>query len=495
MQFSDFRFLYADSIECQERPIPHSNLGTSELQPDMHRAPHRIPAPGGSISNEPVAESVACAALCPVLLAVAIWNGFPIIFYDTGAYLLEGLGHVFIVERSPVYSLFLRYAGAEKSLWLIALLQAAMTAFAMVQTARAVAPRLNLWWLLAIAAGLVLLTGLPWYVGQIEPDCFTALVVLSLYLLAFHAATLAGVRRPIMITIAALAIGAHPSDVLLGGGLVLALLLYRGAIPFSRGEGWPRAEVLRPFLCTVLGLCLIVASNFSLTGKLFVNRAGPAFVFARMLQDGIVMRLLDEACPQAHYRLCNYKDVLPRTADQWLWGRDSPFFKMDRFAGTSAESTRIIWDSLKRYPVLQAKSALFDAALQFTIFKTGDQIEPQEWILSRPLTQFIPGQLRSYLDARQQQGEIDFRPINLVHVSVGWISLLGLAIAVVRVLLRRRRKDAVLLVFVLTALIANAVICGALSNPHDRYQSRLLWLAPFALVLIEANRPLFALRG
>jgi hypothetical protein len=39
-----------------------------------------------------VAETVAVLALCPVLLAIALWNRFPIIFYDTGAYVLQGLG-------------------------------------------------------------------------------------------------------------------------------------------------------------------------------------------------------------------------------------------------------------------------------------------------------------------------------------------------------------------------------------------------------------------
>ena len=34
---------------------------------------------------------------------------------------------------------------------------------------------------------------------------------------------------------------------------------------------------------------------------------------------------------------------------------------------------------------------------------------------------------------------------------------------------------------VLLGLIGNAIICGTFSNPHDRYQSRVIWLP--ALVL------------
>jgi hypothetical protein len=37
---------------------------------------------------------------------------------------------------------------------------------------------------------------------------------------------------------------------------------------------------------------------------------------------------------------------------------------------------------------------------------------------------------------------------------------------------------------VAVALLANAVVCGALSNPHDRYGARLAWIATFAVVLV-----------
>jgi hypothetical protein len=35
-----------------------------------------------------------------------------------------------------------------------------------------------------------------------------------------------------------------------------------------------------------------------------------------------------------------------------------------------------------------------------------------------------------------------------------------------------------------TALLANAFVCGAMSNPHDRYGARLIWIAVFAVVLV-----------
>ena len=41
---------------------------------------------------------------------------------------------------------------------------------------------------------------------------------------------------------------------------------------------------------------------------------------------------------------------------------------------------------------------------------------------------------------------------------------------------------------VLVALIGNAIICGTFSNPHDRYQSRLIWLPTLVLALAQMRR-------
>src|SRR5689334_22742485 len=155
--------------------------------------PLRIATAGAAIGS-PLYEVLSIILLCPILLSVAIWNGFPIIFYDTGAYMLQGLGHIFLAERSPVYSLFLAAAGARLSLWLVAVAQCAMTAFVITEFARALRPMLSLWSLLAIVTLVSIATGLPWYAAQIEPDFFVALVPLGLYLFAFHGRELKVVR-------------------------------------------------------------------------------------------------------------------------------------------------------------------------------------------------------------------------------------------------------------------------------------------------------------
>ena len=70
--------------------------------------------------TDPRGEALAVVLLVPLLLLPAIWNRFPFIYYDTGAYLFEGLTSRFIPERAAVYSLFLRFTDAATSLWVAA---------------------------------------------------------------------------------------------------------------------------------------------------------------------------------------------------------------------------------------------------------------------------------------------------------------------------------------------------------------------------------------
>lgn len=435
---------------------------------------------------EPMSETVAVAALCPLLLAAALWNGFPLIFYDTGAYMLQSFGDKFVPERSPVFSLFILFAGGGTSLWLVATLQALMAAFVMVQTARALAPRITLSMLLLIGAGLTALTGLPWYAGQIEPDIFTPLVVLCLYLLAFHAKTLGWWRAGLLTFIAALATAVHPSHLGLAAGLIIVLMVYRVIALFR--ELWPRVQLVLPISSLGLSLCLIFSANYLYTRHIFVSRAGPVFMFARMLQDGVVQKLLNETCPSSNYALCRYRAVLPHRADKWLWGPGTLFVKLHRFIGTEKESARIVHDSLVRYPLWNAELAVRDALQQFTLFYTGDQIEPQQWILSTDFHQFIPRQLAAYGKARQQKGELHFGTINMIQVPVAFLVLLLLGAGLVLAIRRRDARASVLLGFVLIALLGNAIVCGIFSNPHARYQSRLIWVPAFALALLTMDR-------
>jgi hypothetical protein len=104
-------------------------------------------------------------------------------------------------------------------------------------------------------------------------------------------------------------------------------------------------------------------------------------------------------------------------------------------------------------------------------------------VLSPVLTRYMPSQMKAYYSARQQRGEIKFHAISDLDISVGIISLAGSQLLLGWFLRVRGFDGALFHGFVLAALIVNAAICGILSGPHDRYQSRLIWLASFAVMI------------
>jgi hypothetical protein len=461
-----------------------SELGSSVVDRVSPR-PMRFVLPTAAIST-PLSEAFSVLLLCPILLSVALWNGFPIIFYDTGAYMLQGLGHVFLAERSPVYSLFLEAAGGHVSLWLVAITQCAMTAFVITQFARALRPSLSLWSLLAIVTFVSIASGLPWYAAQIEPDCFVALIPLGLYLFAFHPSALGRVRGFVLFLVITLATASHPSHIGLSAALLAALWLVRFA-PRSWIEesGLPRPRVILATASLVIAISTVVACNYAYTRQVFLSRSGAIFLEARIMGDGLIKPVLDATCPQGHYKLCAYRNKLPTRADTWLWEPwVSPFQKLGGFAKREPEAAALIAESLKRYPMQNLIMAIKDAALQFFWFQTGDGIVPQEWVLNREFKLAIPQQLSDYDHAYQQEGAIWFVPVNIVHVPVAFIALGALGLLLARALKGGDWRNGLLPAFVLLALIGNAFVCGVFSGPHGRYQSRMMWLPALSVVLI-----------
>ena len=124
------------------------------------------------------------------------------------------------------------------------------------------------------------------------------------------------------------------------------------------------------------------------------------------------------------------------------------------------EGRRMVMESLRRYPVMHVRKAVRESVLQFFQFKTGDGVEPQLRILEPQFKHLIPAQLPAYLAARQQRARFRFKPLNLIHVPVGAMSILGLAVLLQHAAARRSWGEGLLPALVLLGRVGNAIICG-----------------------------------
>jgi len=427
--------------------------------------------------------SLLCIA---ILSAPAVWNRFPLLQWDTGGYIARWYEHSLVISRSTVYGLFLD-AGSGLAFWPVVVVQGALTVWVLALSLRAVGLANRPWLLTAIVATLSVVTTLPWLTSILLTDIFCVVGVLGLWLLLLHADVLNRAERACLILLVGFSAATHSATLAVLGGLLIVGIVLAGFVP----KRLPPRRLVSGVAALALGAVMVFAGNYYVARELAWTPGGFALSFGRMLQSGIVNKYLDEHCPDPYLRLCKYKDELPRDADEFFWG--SPLFdKLGRFAGLGKEMERITLASLKAYPLLQLESAARDTWTQLIDVRTGEGVENVVWHTYGIIKDHLPELVPAMQAARQQQ-----RPDGLAHVfpllnSVHYpVALAAMALLPVIVLLAVFE----LLPFVIgefaglciVALFGNALVCGALSNPHDRYGARMVWIAGFAVALALAR--------
>jgi hypothetical protein len=426
--------------------------------------------------------TIAGAAMLLALLAPALWNGFPLIYPDTGGYLARPIIGTLELGRSAFYGAFL-LAGTPLAFWSNVVVQALLMVWLIVLTLRMQGLGDRPWLALAIVVTLTLTTSLPWFASQLMPDVLFPAGVLALYLLAFGD-RLRSIERIGLCAVIAFAVASHMALLALLLGLVAALALAR----LLNITKTPRLA-LAP-LALAGGLLLAPISNLLITGQFVFTPGGVSFLFGRLVEDGIVTRYLDRHCPDPSLRICPYRADLSRGYDDWLWKNDTPFWKLGGWQGYSGEERRIILATLVSDPLAHLTTAIENSLEQLVSFRT--EVATDRDDNAHTLDTFrelLPRLFPQLLAARQQAAPFNVEPLNYLHIPVAALSIAGLLGALIfRRRLRLTPQATTLCATVLLALAINAVVCGVFSHPADRYQSRLVPLAPLALMVAVAGR-------
>ena len=418
--------------------------------------------------------ALASAVCMAVLSGPALWNGFALLQYDTGGYLARWYEGYLVPSRAVVYGLILN-AGSLGDFWPVVLVQSAATVWIVALTLRCCGLGGRPFLLTILVSALSVFTTLPWLTSILLTDIFCGLGVLALALLLLG--TLTALERAGLIALIAISAATHSATL-----AVLAAQLC--AVPLLAWSGWTVSwpRIRDCILALALGVILVFTANFAIAGRLAWTPGGFALSFGRMLQDGIVDRYLADHCPDTMLRLCAYRTQLPRDADEFFWGNDI-FISLGRFAGLGHEMERIALGSIAEYPALQIKTAAIAALKQLIDVRTGEGVVRDIWHTYAIIEHHTPWVVPAMKAARQQQNGISFDLMNRLHWPV---ALLGFVLAAGVAAGGTMRLDPTvrwLAAMTVAAILANALVCGVLSNPHDRYGARLAWLPPLCVAL------------
>ena len=347
-------------------------------------------------------------------------------------------------------------------------------------------PRVHALALIPMVMVLAVGTSLPWLVSQLMPDLFAGLLVLMLTALLLPP-RLGRVGQGLALLFSAGCITMHLSLLPISLAVIVTLLGCRWVLRGSVGWG----DVARGVGVPLLAAVVLIGTNGLLIGQFSMSPYGKIFVLNRLLADGPGDRALQRECPRADWTLCPFKDEIPTITDEddILWGQQSVLERAGGYKVVAPQVWPIVLSALRAEPGTVAWQALRNTLNQFVAFRTGDALLRRSAFNDGVWTDVFPTAEQARYRAGRQYRGIELVPdwLQVVHVGFGAAAIVAIAAEMFRAL-RRQQPMGGLLAAVTMALVANAFVAGALSGVYDRYQSRFVWLAPFALLLVLMKR-------
>jgi hypothetical protein len=428
-----------------------------------------------------------------VLLWISMFNGYPIVYPDTGQYLVDSFTFEVPSFRTVYYSVFMRLTSLGISPWLVVVAQSAIVIFVLYECLEfvlerndAAIPRSHL--LLAVVLCLAGGTTLPWYVGQLMPDIFTGLLILCMFLLLYNRRLTTG-KSIALALVVAISVASHLSHLVITGVILFAIAIlgaFRGTRCFwpTRSKKQVALFVLTPIVASGFAVAL---SNWHAGWGFTLSPGGRMFIVGRLFASGLAQKYLQQDCKVEHLKACEYLSNLPSNENQFLWGHSPVFAAMGGWTGSRREASRIIRGTIRNSPRAFLWECTKQMSLQFVTMKPGegngslDRLMPN---FVRNFQRFYPEDVSKLKATEQWRGGLETLAHRLsgVDAIVFWSSM---ACCLFFLVWRRRHggPESTLFIFVLIGLWSNALVAGSLSNVINRYQSRVSWLMAFSCLM------------
>ena len=465
------------------------------------------------------------------LTVFAIINGYAILFIDSRSYIrgaglaVRFLTHVDLVatwksvtptvsstlpnqasktsdftnngitsNRSIYYGLLLLFGYVSSSFWLTVLTQAYIAAATIAVAFRVRTVILNRWIYLIATFVLGTLTTLGCYVDYMMPDLFSGLLIISAGLLFAYYERLNRSEIGFCLVVIALALLFHQSN----NAILLALIIFEAVYLAIRGSLFARRNVL-----FALTGCLVVSAMGQLAFSYGLRRAtgSPPLLLphltAHLVEMGPGYRYIRASCPESGFAVCRFEDRLPIYWEDFV-GLSDPhrgvFAPADLATKTklSAEQVNFAVQTFLFDPRGVTIGMLRDGLRQIARFSPlGLRYNSGELQYFREhLPTDVNGKIR-----RSMLGRTDgiLVLVNLTNLGMVFAGSAILCIFYIRrSQVKQSQTDAGLACFVtivLAGVLLNAGVCGMLASPLDRYQARVIWLIPFAAIMVLITRP------
>lgn len=336
---------------------------------------------------------------------------------------------------------------------------------------------------------IVVLTPLAYYANMLMPDIYAGLLclILSVSIIFWRQ-----MSRPEKVTGAFLAcvfVTFHTTI------LLLAIVVSGVSFILQKNKNARVRSALFGLGVTVSAV--LAGGLFTAAVEKFVGQTpmAPPFLTARITAAGPGTDFLNRHCNSdiSPFAICRHRKKLPMDSDSFLWGDEKRehLFKVLPAAEQrqiASEDKRFYLTVLADSPMIVISSAMSNGIELLGRFglenfnysnrmSMNSQKYPEDiWkniIKTRASTNTMPVQLVEYG--------------SFAIIIMSFIVFFGILVQFYRKKIYISPEIIRFALVICLAVLANAMICGALSKPHSRYQARLIWLLPLAASLTLAN--------
>jgi hypothetical protein len=417
-------------------------------------------------------------------------NGFPLVYHDTGTYLLSSFTLRVPADRPIGYSLFVRLTRLQPSLWPVVAAQALATSYLVLRATVLLLPGLPgvrlvaLGVLLALAAA----TSLSGFVGYVMPDVFAGWIFLGMVLCVLGRGWVDRVAGASAVVLAVLV---HNGNGVLAVAAAAVLLAACWLLPGARPQRRPAAQLVA---LAVLAVPAVGAVHWAFGAGFAISRGAPTHLVNKLVDTGVIDGALALHCPDRGWVLCRHRELLARHRGEgfwFLWAPDSPIAELGWEQG-GGEQTEVVVAALR---------CCFDALLRATAAGVWSNLTEVNGGPALPvfadadappriLRQYYLADVPAFLAGAQQSGR-SVPTVLLPLTGIGAQPAIALGVAALGVVLwlTGHRRPAVAALAAVAFVLLNSVVVGLLNQHEDRLLSRVSWLLPYgALVALAAAR-------
>jgi hypothetical protein len=333
------------------------------------------------------------------------------------------------------------------------------------------------------------LGSLPFFVAYLMPDTFAPVLILSIATLTVFGRSMRWWEALLVIALGAFAIVSHLSHLAIAALLVPASALV--SVVLSRQRWWlPPALVLVAVCIGFAEQSLLRTAAKEVAHSEVVIKP---YITARLIQDGPGLRYLERNCPNPDIATCKLYDALKLSDDPYRLTATHIVFETSARLGSfrlmTPEDQKLVAENQIAFFFDVLKSAPIDTAMAFIknmliqsrwvsvemTLQTDKMIAQHEGVTGLATGPFAHGRLTRDLGW--------YGPVTTMQ---NMLYLVSLTVTAVLLFWPRRVPGRIkaLIVMLLFGILANALICGGISQPATRYGARVIWLLPLGATIL-----------